>query len=276
MVRIGDVLSETRSSSHARVVANNVRTALILEDDVDWDFRIKRQLVDFASAAQILGYSSQGTIRHDIQSEEWATRHLLRTRTLLGSPYGDNWDVLWLGHCGTRFPLNSSSKRIPSNRVVLLNDETVPSSQHVFSEFGTHELIDLYPNHTWAVHWSFASVCTHAYAVTQCSAQQILLDIGLGPLTAPFDIQLRAYCDGSDEQRMHKCMTTQPQYFEYHRPRGNKKTFSDINENSDETNERAYTWNIRQSVMLNLQRLLHDEVPYDQWLDDMPGSINSP
>lgn len=257
-------------------MANKIRTALILEDDVDWDIRIKRQLADFAAAAHILGRNAPGTTHHDIRSEGWATQYKLRRLSPLESPYGDHWDVLWLGHCGTRFPGDNSTKQIPLDRVVLLNDETVPSSQHVFSEFGTDELITMYPNHTRAIHWSSEGVCTHAYAVTQHSSRQILSEIGLRPLAAPFDIQLRAYCDGTHGQRMHKCITSQPQYFEYHRPRGNKNTFSDINDNPDEMNERAYTWNIRQSVILNLQNQFHGEDPNDQWPDDTPGSTNLP
>jgi hypothetical protein len=71
------------------MVKEQVPSALILEDDADWDVTIKSQLVEFAKGAQFL----QGT-------ESKNTRENSESKT--NSPYGDDWDLLWLGHCGTR------------------------------------------------------------------------------------------------------------------------------------------------------------------------------
>lgn len=37
------------------MVDNNIASALILEDDVDWDVRIREQLEAFAKASRVLG-----------------------------------------------------------------------------------------------------------------------------------------------------------------------------------------------------------------------------
>ncbi|KAL1965502.1 hypothetical protein VTN77DRAFT_5758 [Rasamsonia byssochlamydoides] len=60
--------------SDDRIVADRISTALILEDDSDWDVTLKSQLVEFARGARLL----QNSGSHDHPS----------------SPYGDNWDML--------------------------------------------------------------------------------------------------------------------------------------------------------------------------------------
>ena len=60
------------------IVASGLSTALILEDDVDWDINIKEQM---------------SLISDNI-------RNLTLTPDTDQSPFGYEWDVLWLGHCG--------------------------------------------------------------------------------------------------------------------------------------------------------------------------------
>ncbi|KAF2705581.1 glycosyltransferase family 25 protein [Pleomassaria siparia CBS 279.74] len=64
-----------------QIVRDNIASALVMEDDADWDVNLKGQLVEFARG----------------------TRYLLDQETKSPhSPYGDGWDGLWLGHCGLR------------------------------------------------------------------------------------------------------------------------------------------------------------------------------
>jgi hypothetical protein len=44
-----------------RIVSQNITSALILEDDIDWDIRIKPQLTTFARAARLLLQPRQQT-----------------------------------------------------------------------------------------------------------------------------------------------------------------------------------------------------------------------
>ncbi|KAM3414604.1 hypothetical protein BST61_g9763 [Cercospora zeina] len=71
------------------VVKENIETALIMEDDADWDVNLKQQLVDFARGSKYLQGNSDSET---------------------SSPYGDDWDMLWLGHCGVYHGPRSSQR----------------------------------------------------------------------------------------------------------------------------------------------------------------------
>lgn len=59
------------------VVKNKLESAIIFEDDADWDVSLRYQLVQYAKAS----------------------RYILRQNGTSSSPYGDGWDVLTIGHC---------------------------------------------------------------------------------------------------------------------------------------------------------------------------------
>lgn len=88
--------------TYSSIVEEGIGSGIILEDNADWDVNIKTQLQSFALAVRAL----QGT-----------------TNTKTFSPYGDDWDILWLGHCGleckTDLPYYQSA-----------NDPTVPEPRH--------------------------------------------------------------------------------------------------------------------------------------------------
>lgn len=60
------------------VIGADLESAFIVEDDVDWDVDIKAQM----------RLVSDGVRDYTAMEESDTT------------PYGDEWDVLWLGHCG--------------------------------------------------------------------------------------------------------------------------------------------------------------------------------
>lgn len=62
-------------------------SALILEDDADWDVSLKSQLKEFAKAA------------HTIESRQGTSDDQLHPHNRTSSPYGSKWDLLWLGIC---------------------------------------------------------------------------------------------------------------------------------------------------------------------------------
>ena len=70
-----------------RVVEGGYNTALVLEDDVDWDTSLKTQLALFAQALQS---HPRNSINPSSQNQS--------TEAFKG-PYGSNWDILWLGSC---------------------------------------------------------------------------------------------------------------------------------------------------------------------------------
>ncbi|KAI9742904.1 MAG: hypothetical protein M1818_003633 [Claussenomyces sp. TS43310] len=119
-------------------------TVLILEDDADWDIAIKYQL-------SLLAPLIIEVARHRIpQSSDGSD-----------SPYGDIWDLLWIGHCGDV---------IPKTGVLSVFDETLPESSKYRENNG--QFID-FPPQVRMVHITDRPICTYAYAVTAKTAKLI-------------------------------------------------------------------------------------------------------
>ncbi|KAF2030126.1 hypothetical protein EK21DRAFT_100696 [Setomelanomma holmii] len=122
--------------------------AFILEDDVDWDVRVRQNLQRFALASRFLSscnehFKNSPNLKNHIdyrpstETEEMAFKsidnrnvpHTLASLPLASvsdsrnppqrhgleahmSPYGDpkTWDILWLGHCGAGLPRDSQRR----------------------------------------------------------------------------------------------------------------------------------------------------------------------
>ena len=256
------------------VVQQDLSSALILEDDIDWDIRIKSQLRDFALYTRALTQplTHDPTIWADptfpspkdpsTMPPDMYFDNLPSTISPLKSPYGDNWDVLWPGHCGTVFPNISSQsegkagKRQPKAKVVHLSDSTVPEPQHIQSLSTDNNPAELYPPHTRITHHAVGSICTLAYAVTQAGARRILYEIGIRDFSKQFDLELKDFCAGEDSRRNPICVTVQPQLFNFYRPAGRTSQFSDITDYGDEVRTEAEAPMLRWSVRMNRETLL--------------------
>ncbi|KAF2706799.1 glycosyltransferase family 25 protein [Pleomassaria siparia CBS 279.74] len=134
----------THMNALQRIVNQNLTTALIFEDDVDWDVRIRPNLQRFALASRFLSEHDNVRLtpaKYPIDyrpNPETAdtTFHTLSDNGITEklpslplssvykkplryhrqppppppntptSPYGDpsQWDILWIGHCGAGFP----------------------------------------------------------------------------------------------------------------------------------------------------------------------------
>ncbi|CAF9939067.1 hypothetical protein IMSHALPRED_001194 [Imshaugia aleurites] len=70
-----------------RIVDENVSSALLISSNAVWDERIRYQLSGFRDAAK--------TLRDHNPSPS-----PLSDPNPVHGPYGNDWDVLWLGHCG--------------------------------------------------------------------------------------------------------------------------------------------------------------------------------
>lgn len=221
-----------------RVVEEGLPSALIMEDDLDWDLRIKSQLQTFGAASYAWLQTSREMVSHpaDLLTEEgrpfvyWRMRrgtgvrgtdtaaheaeerhsiHLDPRSAANGltsskdHPYGEGWDVLWLGHCGTDFPPNDAedtSSSLPPLRVVVADDPTVPAPHHLKPHpFASQDaLAELYPSHTRVVHAASSprTVCTLAYAVSQRGARKLLWQFGLEDFSSQWDLMLGKWCAG--------------------------------------------------------------------------------
>nr|POE75491.1 hypothetical protein CFP56_53603 [Quercus suber] len=270
-----------------RIVEQNISSALIIEDDVDWDIRIKSQMRNFAKASRLLVQPLPGETRDryldptylpqgEKESREVNNFHvgIDSTSEPTTSPYGDldRWDLLWLGHCGTIFPGNDD-KDIPLARAVISDDETVPERQHIGMQFGdTDRFRNEYPDHTRVVSRARYSTCVLGYAVSQQGARRLLYELGLHKMSGPFDLALRHLCDGDGRDRM-TCLAVQPELFNHHRPVGHKSGFSDISEHPDEYNSVAFSRNIRWATKVNMPKLVKGETDYiDLYKDGDEGT----
>lgn len=257
-----------------------------MEDDADWDVRIRLQLRDFALSSRSLiqpltsdtskyadpTYPSPDgavTVPPDLNFDA-----LPSTIQPLYSPYGDGWDVLWLGHCGVNFPsakvegAAERSKNQPKGRVVHLNDKTVPEPRYLKMLAEYEDPVEIYPPHSRIVHHAMGSICSLVYAVTQASARRILYDMGIKSFDAPFDLMLRDYCQGSGVRSYHPCLTVQPQLFDHHRPAGKMSSESDISDHGTGYREKPITEFIRWSTRMNLEKSLSGVEDYEDQFPD--------
>lgn len=221
-----------------RVVARNLSTALLFEDDIDWDFRIRSQLVAFSEATRRLPQLS--SLRAQKQPPAFEEEHpnpielAKRSSIVLSNPsqenvptnpFGRDWDILWLGHCGADLPPASPTH---PDRFMLLNDDTVPSPKHLRmrSTAPQDPIASLYPAHTRVYHrTSNSTLCTLAYAVTQRGARKILFQFGMRDFSKGYDFALSDFCGGLMQGWVMKdeegepvrlmCVTVQPPLFSH-------------------------------------------------------------
>ncbi|KAI0901923.1 glycosyltransferase family 25 protein [Annulohypoxylon nitens] len=256
------------------VVRRNLSSALIMEDDADWDIRIRDQLHNFALASHALTQpllsSPDSTPTFADQTypngthgpssvPDLAFTSLPPTQPPTTSPYGDSWDVLWTGHCGMAFPFPHNAA-LPKLRIVHTPDPTVPERKHLPPSFSGFE--HSYPEHTRLYHHVQDSCCSLAYGVSQLGARRILREIGLKDMNQPFDLQLKSFCEGGgspDRGGPHACLTAQPSLFGVHRARGSKGTNSDIADHGAGVQEEE-TRGVRWSVRMNLDALVRGGV----------------
>ncbi|KFG79613.1 hypothetical protein MANI_029708 [Metarhizium anisopliae] len=263
------------------VVRRNLSSALIMEDDVDWDVRIREQLHDFAVSSRALtqplrhqpGQYADPTYPNPVEGSpkkvpDMNFHSLPDTVQPIMSPYGDNWDVLWLGHCGMHFVFEHSNL-IAKGRVVKENDVSVPPKKNLWSINKPFSLVEEYPAHTRVVHHAQEGVCSLAYAVSQRGAQKMLREIALKPATDAFDILLRFYCEGTHGRTKQECLSVNPSLFSHHRPVGPIGASSDIGDHGEGYRHEASTDMVRFSVRLNAEVILNGSTNY---IDQFPDS----
>ncbi|KAI1130011.1 hypothetical protein F5Y10DRAFT_290257 [Nemania abortiva] len=247
------------------IVGQGLGSALVLEDDVDWDVRLKAQMRTFAAASRTWldaqgekrdGVSrapkGQGKQHHDPKtfmpaydtiplSPDFLSRGPGLKRSAQ-SPYGDDWDVLWLGHCGADLPSAqpdepSAGPPFPPSLIVsILDDATVPAPKHLKPHpFALRDrLADAYPAHTRVVHAVNGNVCSLAYAVSQRGARKLLWRFNQEGFVDQWDLMLRDYCmggyedgdggDGDEDENERRgepptgpvCLTVQPPLISHH------------------------------------------------------------
>ena len=226
-----------------------------MEGDVDWDVRIHSMARDFAVSSSALLKDPSATLDF---------RDLPSAAHDQTSPYGDNWDVLWLGHCGMSLPEKGKGK----GRVIQYNDPTVAETQYLHSwDFKRPTPLMIYPNHTRVVTHESKGVCSLAYAVSRAGARKLLYNLGLRLLDLPFDLMLKNFCEEAHGNGKHMCLSAIPQLFDAHRPAGPTLGDTDMRDRPG-FRKKAVTRNLRWSVRMNMEKILRGDAKYvDQYPD---------
>ncbi|KAJ9162075.1 Glycosyltransferase family 25 protein [Coniochaeta hoffmannii] len=258
------------------IIDQNLTTALILEDDIDWDIRLKPQLQNFSLA-------TRSYLHHLFKPPAAPSRPLTKPLSLPSlppppppshhSPYGTRWDVLWLGHCGTT--------TTPNNPLIITipSDPTVPSPSHLRPHpFANPDPLHHQPPHTRLVHSPGPSTaCTQAYAVSRAGALKLLYRFGTRTFTTGWDLMLGDWCAGRYDEGVKEegekegpvCVTVQPPLFVQHYGRGGASDITAPGGGFIDPGREISPY-VRLSVRLNMARLVRgdgDGEMVDQWPD---------
>lgn len=284
-----------------RIVEEGLESALIMEDDMDWDVRLKPLLEVVATGVR--------SVSAGLPDRLFASgRRGAAKGGMPSSPYGDDWDILWLGHCGEPFPedlpepeirglaADDPARAAMSRKFTVLDDATVPPLHKITGivNFTAHA------EHTRWVHVTAAPICTFAYALSQRGARKVLYDLSVDRLNGPFDNALAWLCrravrdwgsilkgqrgegakvdtDKGDRGLDAKCFSVTPPVFFHHKARGPVSGDSDIQivdgggkEEGEKTKpgkirEKGTTENIVWSARLNARNMLLGLEMESQW-----------
>ena len=221
-------------------MAGRVASALILEDDTDWDVSLKSQLYSFAQGSRaILGNDAD-------------TRH---------SPYGEGWDFLWLGNC--RMGVPDTETRF----YVTENDLTVPPTTKRYTSWSSKRRPrESMQNNTRLVFRPNYGMCGYAYAVTYDGARKLLSSLSVTSRNEPVDLGWRDMCSGRWKIPF-SCIGVYPSIFSSHRFAGPQSRDSDLNEKSNDWHS-EYTWDVVYSTIQNVPRwVLGETNVVAQWPD---------
>ena len=212
------------------MVSENIQSVLIMEDDADWDINFKGQLLEFARGSRyVLGQEHEKT----------------------SSPYGDGWDLLWLGHCGAR-----NHEDMDTRHWVIENDPTAVPPE-LWSWFRRQP--NMSPpglnttKYNRLVYKPVRGLCTYGYAVTIQGARRLLWEQNLGK-AQPSDRALNSFC----QYQGGVCVAPYPALIGSHKPAGDTAKDSDRVDPSKPGTVRTVgqTLEIVFSTKLNLRELV--------------------
>ncbi|KAJ5289954.1 uncharacterized protein N7443_010207 [Penicillium atrosanguineum] len=236
-----------------KIIENSYSSALIFEDDADWDVNIKSQLHEFARGL------------HSLQGNEKVSQE---------HPYGTDWDVLWIGGCG------SEPNKNETQFYAIPNDPTLPSHQYRRWDLGgtPDSWKEQFPeDSTRFAFRAEAACCLFGYAVSNRGARKILAALSIDHLEQPVDNAMSGLCGGNSGRRQIDCFATFPQLIGTYRKAGPASSDSEIENYSENQYHEEVSNYVMYSTRRNIHRLVAgEETVYAQW-DDVPwaeGQIN--
>ena len=162
------------------MIIENIESALIMESDADWDLRIRETMQDVASASKRL--------------VDWPFDAPTRPGIF---PYGDKWDIIWIGHCG--------SWNHENHRIYSFNDSTVPPEDYEYTFTDTPREQQHRPG-TRSVFPLGYAVCSTAYAISNAGAVKLEKEFREG--SDNIDLRLAQICR---ENQDVNCLGVWPQ-----------------------------------------------------------------
>lgn len=258
-----------------------------MEDDADWDFRIRSQLssispavlhISMLSSQEELHAPQQRTPQESLSPAGLADHSAVHLSSLRlhkvsdHTPYALAWDVLWLGHCGATLPPPSPAS---PNRVLISNDPTIPLPKYLrpVRSAPLDPMATLYPPHSRLVHRTNTTLCTIAYAVTQTGARKLLYEFGIREFSHGYDFALSDYCSGKSRAQLEDaapvpmCVVVQPPVFgHWFQGEGGGSDISAVGMGGKpEEGSRYVKWSVRG----NLEGLVKGEAGLrEQWEDE--------
>ncbi|KAH0344143.1 glycosyltransferase family 34 protein, partial [Aureobasidium melanogenum] len=236
------------------MVAQNIQTALIFEDDADWDVGLRAQMTELAKGARWLSGK---------ETEDNYPR----------SPYGDEWDLLWVGHCSTR-PRNGDNRRwvIPKDPTVTPPDHRREFQKPPMERWETGPYADNQTRIVFVPEWGS---CTAAYALSLRGAQKMLYRQSLLPFNNPIDDGMGHMCGGGVAEGIpFRCIAPFPSIVGVSRPAGGVNRASDINEDRPEdanVDVHSHSDGLVFPVRQNIERLLRQEEEFASEFPDVTG-----
>ncbi|KAL1311588.1 hypothetical protein AAFC00_001704 [Neodothiora populina] len=183
---------------------SGLETALILEDDVDWDIRLRtiQTPIAAAGARSILPPAEE--------------------RYYWGHP--SDWELMYIGHCGDYFTSLDEDvgvgvvhpEDLASLAHALVPDESMPERTNIHPYTASLLTALGVPEKTRVVHRSKSPLCTFGYAVTRASAKRLIDE--LAPVngqkeTIPhaYDVAILTAC----RDKGLRCYTVNPELFHH-------------------------------------------------------------
>lgn len=234
------------------MVANNIATALIFEDDADWDVGIRAQMRELARGTRWLGDETEKDTKHS-------------------SPFGDDWDILWVGHCSTK------SGHDPRRWVVPHDPTVVPPEHRIYHDKPNMQNWEAGPNADNQTRIFFVAtwgVCTTAYAVSIRGAMKMLYHQSLSKFNMPIDTGLGFMCANPLGASNFRCIAPYPTMVGLSRPAGDITRFSDINTGlfgDVQPSEKSRSEGLVFSVHQNIERLVTGHAEFQSQFPENTG-----
>ena len=242
------------------MVRERIQSALILEDDADWDVLLRAQMTEFARGV----------------------RHIQNATLPMHSPYGDNWDLLALGHIGANNKPNKDQ-----HYWVTRNDPTVIApSRRTWSRMPDFSAPQLQGDHVRVVHEISKFTGAAAYGLSLRGAARLLYDQAMLTNAQAIDVAMLALCR-HDTWGAPFCHGAYPMIFGRYRAAGPQDKDSDrrASTNEDKPGTIAQSKSDRMTaeseftvfpVSINVDKLLMSQpvIPAQKPEIDLIGEVN--